>query len=180
MATAVSVDDGKRVKRKRVVLSISDKLDILTMLDKSISYSVICEKYGIGRSTVGDVKKNRDKLTKFRSDMVSMGMSRDAKVMKLGDDQRLDQAVYIWFKQKRMEGVPISGPMLCEKALELNKCLNGESKFSASEGWKWRFCKRHGIRNLSVEGEKLSADKDGADGFVISFSHFIKEKKILS
>ena len=167
----------ERVKRKRVVLSISDKLDILTMLDKSVSYSTICEKYGIGRSTVGDIRKSRDKLTKFRSDIVSMGTSRDTKVMKLGDDQQLDQAVYIWFKQKRMEGVPISGPMLCEKALELNKCLNGESKFSASEGWKWRFCKRHGIRNLSVEGEKLSADKDGADSFVISFSHFIKEKK---
>ena len=51
-------------------------------------------------------------------------MSRDAKVMKLGDDQQVDQAVYIWFKQKRMEGVPISGPLLCEKVLELSKCLN--------------------------------------------------------
>ena len=51
-------------------------------------------------------------------------MSRDAKVMKLGDDQQVDQAVYIWFKQKRMEGVPISGPLLCEKVLELIKCLN--------------------------------------------------------
>lgn len=147
------------------------------MLDKSVSYSVICEKYGIGRSTVGDIKKNRDKFTEFQSVVVSMGMSRDVKAMKLGDDQQLDQAVYIWFKQKRMEGVPISGPMLCEKAIELSKCLHGaENKFSASEGWKWRFCKRHGIRNLSIEGEKLSADKEAADSFVISFSKFIKEK----
>ena len=68
-----------------MVLSMPDKLDIFDMLDKSVSYGVICEKYGIGRSTVGDIRKNRDKLTK-----------------------------------------PISGPLLCEKALELSKCLNKE------------------------------------------------------
>ena len=102
-----------------------------------MSYSIICEKYGIGRSTIGGIKKNRDKLTNFKGAFVSMGMSRDVKIMKIGDDQWLDQAVYIWFKQKRMEGVPISGPMLCEKAIELSKCLHGaESKFSACEGWK--------------------------------------------
>ena len=41
----------------------------------------------------------------------------DVEVMKLRDDQHLDQAVYIWFEQKRMEGVPINRPILCEKAM---------------------------------------------------------------
>ncbi len=82
------------------------------MLDKSVSYTVIAEKFGIGKSTVGDVKKNREKILKFQGEMIDMGMSRKAKVMKLGNNQKLDQAVYIWFRQKRMEGVPVSGPML--------------------------------------------------------------------
>ena len=44
----------------------------------------------------------------------------------------------VGFKQKRTEGVPVSGPMLCEKAVELSKGLHGEgATFSASEGWKW-------------------------------------------
>jgi hypothetical protein len=30
-------------------------------LDKSVSYTVIGEQFGIGRSTVGDIKKNREK-----------------------------------------------------------------------------------------------------------------------
>lgn len=59
--------------------------------------------------------------------------------MKLGDDHRLDQAVYLWFKQKRMEGVSISGPMLCEKALQLSKSLHDETTFTASEGCRWSF-----------------------------------------
>ena len=36
-----------------------------------------------------------------------------------------------------MEGVPVSGPMLCEKAVELSKLLHREAAgFSGSEGWK--------------------------------------------
>ena len=58
-----------------------------------------------------------------------MGMSRKAR---LGENLKLDKAVYLWFKQKN---IPVSGPMLCEKAAQLNGQLNGdENKFVASEG----------------------------------------------
>ena len=103
--------------------------------------------------------------------------NKKIKVMKLADNEELDRALYIWFKQKRMEGVPVSGPMLCEKAIQLNSQLGGKSTFAASEGWKWKFCRRHGIRNLSVHGEKLSSDVNAADEFVSSFSTFVKGEK---
>ena len=74
-----------------------------------------------------------------------------------------------------MKNVPITGPFLCAKVLELSKTLNGETKFHASEGWKWKFCQRHDIRQLSVQGEKLSSDKAEADKFVHDFRSFIKE-----
>ena len=136
------------------------------------------EKYGIGRSTVADIKKNKEKILKFKTEMVQMGVKRKVKVMKLGDDKKLDQAVYLWFKQKRMEGVPISGAMLREKASELCRRLCGETTFTASEGWKWRFCKRHGIRKLSIQGEKLSGDQEQADEFVASFRTFVEERNL--
>ena len=76
-----------------------------------------------------------------------------------------------------MDGIPISGPMLCEKAIDLSKRLFGdEASFIANEGWKWCFCKRHGIRNLSLQGEKLSADNEGAESFVTSFHAFVEEE----
>ena len=68
-------------------------------------------------------------------------MTRKAETMKLGNVNKLDQAVYMWFKQRRMKGVPISGPLLCEKAAELSERLHGKISFKASHGWKWRFCK---------------------------------------
>ena len=59
--------------------------------------------------------------------------------------------------------MPVSGSILCEKAVQLHRQLHeGESScvshLSLAEAWLWRFCKCHGIRQLSLQGEKVSAD----------------------
>ena len=91
--------------------------------------------------------------------------------MRMGGDEKLDEAVYVWFRQRRQEKSPVTGPILCEKALQLSKILSGENfkKFVASTGRLWRFCKRFGIRSVSLQGEKLSADKSAAEQFIVSF-----------
>lgn len=166
-----SKSNGKEIK---IVLSISDKLEVIKLLEQSVSYAIICERFGIGRSTVGDIKKNREKIIYFKKETEGMGMKIEPKMMKLSNNVQLDKALYVWFCQKRMEGVPVSGPMLCEKAKLLHQLLHIEQPFVASEGWKWRFCRRHGIRNLALKGEKLSADQPAADEFALTFSRFIE------
>ena len=63
--------------------------------------------------------------------------------------------------------MPISGPVLCEKATQLNSKIHGDSvpDFKASKGWLWRFCNRHGMRQLSIQGKKLSSDMTVPDPF---------------
>ena len=68
------------------------------------------------------------------------------------------------------------GPILKAKAIDLYKKLTEARRksrpmkeFVASGGWLWRFSKRHGIRELSLQGEKLSADKPAAESFIITF-----------
>ena len=79
-----------------------------------------------------------------------------------------------------MKGVPISGPILCETAVQLHKKMYGEeSRFYGSTGWQRRFCKRHRIRNLSLEGEKLSADTEGSGTFITSFNEFVEEHQLI-
>lgn len=81
--------------------------------------------------------------------------------------------------KKEWEGTPISGPILCEKAVQLYKKLYGkDAKFSGSTGWQWRFCKRHGIRNLSLQGEKLSANREASSDFIPYFNNFIEERQL--
>ena len=36
---------------------------------------------------------------------------------------------------------------------------DGEKDFLASPGYQVKFCRRYGIRNLAISGEKVSADK---------------------
>ena len=134
MATAAT-----EPKRKRVVLAIELKLKILELLDKGTSYSVITEESGIGRSTVTGIKREKENLLKFKREAKEMGMKKTTKAMKLGKDTQLEEASYVWFRQKRAEGVPISGPLLKEKALQLNEMLDGNADFHASEGWSGSF-----------------------------------------
>ena len=35
--------------------------------------------------------------------------------MHLADDDNIDEAMYLWFVQKRTQDMPFSGPILCEK-----------------------------------------------------------------
>ena len=74
------------------------------------------------------------------------------------------------------------GPIVQAKARELHQklCLRrgdagSSTDFTASDGWLWRFSKRHGIRQLLLQGEKLSADKPAADNFIVTFQEFIED-----
>ena len=60
-------------KRKRVVLLIDDKVDIIGMIDRG---SLLTEKFGIAKSTASDIKKSKGKIFAFKSDMAGMGMSQ--------------------------------------------------------------------------------------------------------
>ena len=46
--------------------------------------------------------------------------------------------------------------------------------FTASDGWLWRFGQRHGIRQFTLQGEKLSADWPAAENFIASFEDIIE------
>ena len=112
-------------KRKRKVLTLDKKLKILELLDDNYSLAAIATKYDIGKSTVSDIKKDRQKLLEFKKEALDMGMYRQTKTMRLGNNVALDKAVYLWFKQKRMDGIPVMGPILCQKAVQLSKKLFG-------------------------------------------------------
>jgi len=48
-----------------------------------------------------------------------------------------------------------------------------EKTFTGSTGFQWKFCKRHGIKNLSLQGEKAWADASAAEEFNGNFSNLI-------
>ena len=100
---------------------------------------------------------------------VSSSVAKRAKVIKSSSFDKLNKALYIWLKQQRESGSPITGPILIKNVLELYKLLyktSDDKPFTASGGFQWRFCQRYGIRNLAVVGEKLSANAEAAEQFI--------------
>lgn len=132
--------DSRGQKRKRVVLSLVDKTEIIKRLRNGETATKIALDYGIGRTTVNDIKKHQDKIEHHVSQMESVdGATKKRKTMKLAANEDLDSALYQWFVQNRTSGVPISGPLICAKAIELNAKLGGDLEFKASIGWLDKF-----------------------------------------
>jgi hypothetical protein len=63
---------------------------------------------------------------------------------------------------------------VCEKAKWFYKQITGKEDFNASLGWLDKFKKRHGIRGLSISGEKLSADEAAVEPFRQTFLNKIE------
>jgi len=143
-------------KQKRTVLSIGDKLKICKKLKEGTTPTLLAREYELGKSTISDIKRNKHKLKEYALKLDSTDGSNSRKTLKESSNKLLDEALYIWFAQKWSRGVPILGPILSSKALELNQRLNPSDaeSFKASSGWLCRFKSRHGIRQLSIQGEK--------------------------
>ena len=130
-------------KRKHVVLSLDEKIAILDKLRTEQTRSSIAKEYNVGCATVTSPKNNEKKLRSFVSTMDGMEASKKgSKVMCLAHDDQLDKVIYmyLWFTQRRSQNMPISGPMLCEKAAQLHKTLHegeGLPPFLANRGWLW-------------------------------------------
>ncbi len=56
---------------------------------------ILSERYGVGKSTVSDIKKQKDSILDFKRKVTDMGMNKKLKIMKLGDDMKHDEADYI-------------------------------------------------------------------------------------
>ena len=116
-------------KRKRTVLSVDQKLQICKRLKKGASISSLLKELGLGKSTICDIKRNEDKLVTLVEKLNSAEASTTQKTMKAAKDKKLDEAVAMWFMQKRSEGVPISGPILTAKASQFHMKLYPEEEF---------------------------------------------------
>lgn len=165
-------------KRKRVVVTMQKKLEAINRLDKGESVKNISIEYGVGAATVCDWKKNRSQIEDFCAKMVSKDSLGNRSTIKKPKNESLDEALLMWFEQQRERGVPISGPILKEKALSLNQKLGGDPSFTASIGWLSRWKDRHGVRQLTITGESLSGAVLDAEEFKKKFEKIVKDEKL--
>ena len=115
-------------KRRAENKSYKIKYKALKELEKGTPHKDVASLFGVPKNTLSTWKKNKDKIfEKYNSGLIS-------KRVKPGKYEKLNKAVHKRFLILRSENVPISGPMLKEKALEFAGVLNIKG-FQASEGW---------------------------------------------
>uniref|UniRef100_A0A2S2R2Q4 Jerky-like n=1 Tax=Sipha flava TaxID=143950 RepID=A0A2S2R2Q4_9HEMI len=143
-------------KRKRVVLGFNQKLEIIKRLKNGENATNIAQIYGVGRTTVNDIKRHAEKIKQHVLLLQSNdGDVKSRKTMKPAKYEQLDNVLYQWFIQARSQGIPLSGPIIMAKASIINKKLDGDPNFKASMGWLDKFKFRHSIRQLDINGEKI-------------------------
>ncbi len=48
-----------------MIITIEKKLDILKKIDQGLSLAAVAQEFGLGKSTVSDIKRDRKKIEKF-------------------------------------------------------------------------------------------------------------------
>ena len=103
-------------KRKRVVLSIQQKLEIIQKLEEGSNSRNLSLIYNLGETTIRDIRKNKEKIINFASSSDSSKGVSKRKTMKISTYAELDKAMLEWFQQKRAEGTQVSGPICAKQA----------------------------------------------------------------
>ena len=78
-------------KRKRVVLSIEDKLTVCDLVRKKVSHSEINNRFNIGKSTINDIVRGEEKLNKFKQSKCELGISKSVKKTKTMRGRKFDK-----------------------------------------------------------------------------------------
>ena len=90
---STSQHNTKKPKRRHKTLTIEDKISLLDHLP-TCSYSVLCESYGIGCSTISDLKKKEPELRLFKKKITELGAKR-SKTMKSCSFEHLETTLFI-------------------------------------------------------------------------------------
>ena len=91
-------------KRKHNTLSIEKKIEIINRLFKGESGSSLAEIYDIGKATISAIKNKKGEIMAYASKLDSSDGSKLRKTMKMAKDSALEDAMFLWFTQRRSFG----------------------------------------------------------------------------
>lgn len=146
-------------KRRRVEVSASVKRTICqykedhpkATIREVRQYIMNDSSIELGKSTIGDILKDKHKWLDKPADSLDMMRYRQPK------NQQLEDALFLWFSDMSLHHAAINDEMLIMKAKTLGEQLN-VTEFCYSRGWIQRFKNRRGIKRKLYEGEAESAD----------------------
>ncbi|CAM2724777.1 unnamed protein product [Rotaria socialis] len=142
----------------RKALTLEEKIALIKDNQNVHGLSVheLADNYKISKSSAANILRRSEELLADYSSNCNKGIKRK---FKDENRQKIDELVFEWFTQQRAKQIPISGPILQEKARQTAEQLGYTSEtFKASNGWLEKFRNRHAISFRTINGESASVD----------------------
>ncbi|KAK8724785.1 hypothetical protein OTU49_010919 [Cherax quadricarinatus] len=153
-----SAEHSNNVNRRRNGLSLEVKIEIIKRINSGEKQSDMAEEYMVNRSTIKSImKKSNSYLQCWKKGM----FHPDSKRLKGPKREDIEAALYSWYRQAITTGVPVSGPILCSKALAFASKL-GHTDFKATHGWLDRFKKRKNIVFGKASARRKREEEDNS------------------
>lgn len=153
------------MKRARKELNFEIKIQILDEISRGVKQTLIAKKYGVPESTISTIKANKDKIY---SAAAAGNIRSNSKRLRGAKHADVEDELLKWFNHQRSSNVPISGPILQEKARMIAASLNLKD-FQCSDGWLWRFQQRNNLSAQFVCGELNKVPEESANAWLKSF-----------
>ena len=107
-------------KRKRTDLSLAERYDVVKQLDQKLLQIEISKKLGVSTSQISRINAKKEEI---RSQYES-NSNPERKRQRTGKASDVEVALKTWFNDARTRDIPLSGPVLEEKAKDLAQALN--------------------------------------------------------
>ena len=145
---------------KRKTLSLKERVDLINSATSGKGCRELAKEFNIGKSQASDIlKRKAEILEEFES---NMDIDRKRKRHKSVHSD-LNSVTWDWFLKCRSMNIPVSGPMLQEKALKFAKDMD-KNDFKASNGWLESFRKRHNISFNASSSEAADVNTTAVEG----------------
>jgi hypothetical protein len=129
------------------------------LIDKGVSHRTTAVQFGVAKSTIGNINKNRDAI--MQSWEQNCSNERKRKLRKT-DNEAVNLITLQFFQKCHAMDIPITGPMLQTKAKEIAQRLHVEN-FQPSNGWLESFKTRHNIYFRFLSGESAAVDMEAVE-----------------
>lgn len=102
--------------RKRVVITVEEKLKTIKELDASKLVAVMAKEYGVGQVMGGGGRGLEKKPKEYETVALQASFtSFKRKLMKWVECKEINRVLFTWFTQQKSKDVLVSGPVLQQK-----------------------------------------------------------------
>ncbi|KAG5682959.1 hypothetical protein PVAND_012275 [Polypedilum vanderplanki] len=151
-------DKDSSVKRKRVVLTLEEKLEVIALKEQGTSLEEISRIYKIGSTTIKDITKNKKKIKEAVDKQRSLGFDKSRKTLTAAKRPAVEIKLYDWISEQLDNNQIVTNKDILTKAHELSVLIYKED-WKASKGWLNKFKVRYNLTGTKFEKSSIENEE---------------------